>query len=327
MSSYTAITIVLVGSALADYCSYRLWLLDKQARLPPTVFAYLLLPLIVGSDFNWFKFVYVILGCVKIARLRELMSQSPLNLRADQESFLGFLVLLHVPTKVIPPSSDQARRGNRSKALNRALLGGAYLLGLAFLMLVKPLFLGSGWVFVLWQIAAAACLATGGMTMFESLLMTSGSYVPPGFISPLASPSFREFWGQRWNMAFSRIVKRDLFFPLKRKGLPTWFANGFVFTFSGAAHEYAVFVCLAYTDGSMGLFFLLHGLITFMDSWLTEKIDWLGDSLHRIPALSGLCESANLKRALRTVYFYGIMVATAPLFFRQLQYIVPIFQP
>ena len=82
----------------------------------------------------------------------------------------------------------------------------------------------------------------------------------PLFRAPLAATSLDEFWGRRWNLAFSEMtalgIYRPLSRPLGRRG-----ATFAAFAASGLLHELAISVPVLAGYGRPMGYFLLHGLL------------------------------------------------------------------
>ncbi len=94
----------------------------------------------------------------------------------------------------------------------------------------------------------------------------------PLFRAPLLATSLGDFWGRRWNLAFSEMtalgVYRPLSGPLGRRG-----ATVAAFLFSGLLHELAISVPVKAGFGLPLLYFLLHGLLVLAERGL-ERLGW-----------------------------------------------------
>jgi len=88
------------------------------------------------------------------------------------------------------------------------------------------------------------------------------------FRSPVLSGSLNEFWGKRWNLAFSEMTALVIYRPLKNK-----FGKGFsifcAFLFSGILHEIAISVPVKSGYGLPMLYFCIHGLLMLMEDKLS----------------------------------------------------------
>jgi alginate O-acetyltransferase complex protein AlgI len=89
----------------------------------------------------------------------------------------------------------------------------------------------------------------------------------PLFQAPLRSTSLAEFWGRRWNLAFSEMTARVVYRPLVGrvgKGGATLGA----FVFSGLLHELAISLPVHAGYGLPMLYFTLHGLLVLVEARL-----------------------------------------------------------
>jgi hypothetical protein len=99
-------------------------------------------------------------------------------------------------------------------------------------------------------------------TAFWQLL---GVPVKELFIAPYQSKSLREFWGQRWNLAFSEMTALVVYRPLK--GL--WGAQYAMiasFLLSGLLHEMAISLPVNAGYGLPLAYFALHGLAMYLEN-------------------------------------------------------------
>ncbi len=102
------------------------------------------------------------------------------------------------------------------------------------------------------------------------------------FRAPLLSRSLAEFWGRRWNLAFSEMTALAVFRPLKqlpgRSQQVTVLATIGGFLFSGMLHELAISVPVGAGYGLPMLYFLINGIgvvlekrLAFLDSSLLGR--------------------------------------------------------
>jgi len=85
------------------------------------------------------------------------------------------------------------------------------------------------------------------------------------FRAPVLSRSLTEFWGRRWNLAFSEMTTLAVFRPLRR-AWGTTPATLMAFLFSGALHELAISVPVRAGFGRPLLYFLMHGVGMLIES-------------------------------------------------------------
>jgi len=93
------------------------------------------------------------------------------------------------------------------------------------------------------------------------------------FRSPYKSMSIREFWGKRWNIAFSEMTTLIIFRPLKEKH-STKFSMIAAFLFSGLLHEIAISVPVRSGYGLPFLYFVIHAgvMVVEGESTFIKKI-------------------------------------------------------
>jgi alginate O-acetyltransferase complex protein AlgI len=101
------------------------------------------------------------------------------------------------------------------------------------------------------------------------------------FRNPLKSTSLSEFWGRRWNLAFSEMTALVIFRPLRNVVGPRM-ATMAAFLFSGLLHELAISVPVQAGYGLPFLYFLLHVLAMQIEHDLAKRghridaVQWRG---------------------------------------------------
>jgi hypothetical protein len=103
----------------------------------------------------------------------------------------------------------------------------------------------------------------------------------PLFRAPLRSTSLGEFWGRRWNLAFSEMTALAIYQPLARRtGRRTALTASFVG--SGLLHELAISVPVQAGYGLPLSYFALHGALMAIETRLSraghpiDRRPWLG---------------------------------------------------
>lgn len=104
----------------------------------------------------------------------------------------------------------------------------------------------------------------GAFNISAGLWRLAGVDASALFRAPLRSTSLGEFWGQRWNLAFSEMTALVVYRPLSdaaggRAGLLS------AFLLSGLLHEAAISLPVGAGFGGPLLFFALHGLLTLIE--------------------------------------------------------------
>jgi len=103
-----------------------------------------------------------------------------------------------------------------------------------------------------------------------------GAKCRPLFRAPILSRSLTEFWGQRWNLAFSEMTAIGVFRPLRKRIGPRA-ATTVAFLFSGILHELAISVPVKAGFGLPLLYFALHG----MGITIEKVLEGRGRPIHR----------------------------------------------
>jgi alginate O-acetyltransferase complex protein AlgI len=119
------------------------------------------------------------------------------------------------------------------------------------------------------------------------------------FRAPLLSRSLAEFWGRRWNLAFSEMTATGVYRPLSATvGKPAALAVAFLF--SGLLHELAISLPVRAGFGLPLLYFAIHGILMLIERGLERA----GRPIHR---------HASLGRAWTTLW----LVAPLPILFHR----------
>nr|CAB3482507.1 unnamed protein product [Digitaria exilis] len=107
--------------------------------------------------------------------------------------------------------------------------------------------------------AAAACRGVLGVE------------VKPQFDKPYLATSLQDFWGRRWNLPVSAILRASVYDPVRaRAGKEAGVVATFVV--SGLMHEALVYYfTLEPPTGEMVAFFLLHGVCRVAEDWCAPR--------------------------------------------------------
>jgi hypothetical protein len=100
----------------------------------------------------------------------------------------------------------------------------------------------------------------GAFNILAGAWRLAGVDCRPLFRDPLRATSLADFWGKRWNLAFSEMTAQAVYRPLvKRAGkAPALMAS---FVGSGVLHELAISVPVKAGYGLPMAYFVLHGLL------------------------------------------------------------------
>lgn len=177
-----------------------------------------------------------------------------------------------------PPRGVRADAGDLAGRGLRRLIAGLALLGVARLI---------------WLTTNSAPLATLPLLPGLSLILHFGLFnlvaggwrragvgVGALFRAPLLSQSLTEFWGRRWNLAFSELTALAVYRPLvARLGqTPALLAS---FACSGLLHELAISVPVRAGFGLPLLYFALHGGLMLIEREFARRGRPLGGRIGR----------------------------------------------
>lgn len=135
------------------------------------------------------------------------------------------------------------------------IICGAVLVWLVARQFVAQEPLLAGWV---GMIGVVFILHFGFFDLLGLVWRRAGFAVEPIMRAPVLSQTPGEFWGQRWNLAFSRIAHDFIFLPTRRK-LGIGGAIFTTFVVSGLIHELVISVPARGGYGLPTLYFLIQG--------------------------------------------------------------------
>lgn len=126
------------------------------------------------------------------------------------------------------------------------------------------------------------------------------------FRSPYKSKSLKEFWGRRWNMAFSEMTSIVAYIPLKNR-IGVNAAIFISFLLSGLLHEIAITLPTKSCYDLPMCYFLIHGILMYLESK---------------PIIRMITEH----RILSHVWVLGWLVVPMPLLFNN-DFVAQVLQP
>lgn len=110
----------------------------------------------------------------------------------------------------------------------------------------------------------------GIFNVAAGLWRCAGVDARPLFRTPLAARTLGDFWGRRWNLAFSEMTAIGVYRPLSDwKGKTVGMLGAFAC--SGALHETAISVPVLWGFGLPTAYFVLHGLLVLLERRLDAR--------------------------------------------------------
>lgn len=116
----------------------------------------------------------------------------------------------------------------------------------------------------------------GVLNLCTAFWRSQGVHVSELFQAPYKATSLNEFWGKRWNVAFSEMTALIVYRPLKSEvGRDKALVTSFLF--SGVLHEVAISLPVMAGFGLPMLYFVLHAIAMHFEAHST----WLKKFLQR----------------------------------------------
>jgi len=162
-----------------------------------------------------------------------------------------------------------------SKSLSYAKLSlfgiSRIVIGLLFLYLSRVIERSEIQIFFLSElvmlIGMSLILHFGLLNLSAAFWRFCGVDVKELFRAPVKSKSLKEFWGKRWNIAFSEMTSLIVYRPLKNSwGVPK--ATLVAFLVSGLLHEIAISFPVQTAYGLPLLYFCIHAALMFAENSL-----------------------------------------------------------
>ncbi len=171
-----------------------------------------------------------------------------------------------------------------SKGMTR-LFGGGVLIYIARLL----------WISNVWTEEVRQGLATllllsgislgahfGALNILAGVWRYAGVRVSSLFRAPQLSCSLAEFWGKRWNLAFSEMTAIAVFRPMKQCLVKSRFGRTIsivmAFGFSGLLHELAISVPVQSDYGWPLLYFVIHAIGVQLEAYvIRQESNWLAN--------------------------------------------------
>ncbi|OJJ20274.1 hypothetical protein BKI52_17560 [marine bacterium AO1-C] len=129
----------------------------------------------------------------------------------------------------------------------------------------------SFWLYSIGALVSLSLVLHFGLLPLNTFLLKSQGIADyPVFKQPFKSKSIAEFWGKRWNLAFSEMTATAMFKPLIRK-VGARGAAFLSFMVSGLLHEIAISLSVMKGFGLPLLYFAIHGFLMQVEKRLFKK--------------------------------------------------------
>ena len=270
--NFILVWLVAVPAALA-YCralpSFTKPGKRRLLALLPVVVLFFLLPLSLSSVHLRF-FTACFLCWVAVFRLLLFVfDRGPLCdcTSGSRLPFTGFIALACLPIVIKRESSPKNPKGQRLLTIIAFAIKGL-LLAMVISIYPKRSRLRREVVLVLYSVhmylEVDAIFAV--ITILARAMLPSGTDLEPQFAAPYLSSSLQEFWGRRWNILVSSLLREAVYRPVGAVYGP---AAGMMASFlvSGLMHEILwIYLTLLRPTGEVTMFFVFHGICTVAEA-------------------------------------------------------------
>ncbi|XP_077229835.1 putative long-chain-alcohol O-fatty-acyltransferase 5 [Tasmannia lanceolata] len=210
-------------------------------------------------------------------------------LSSHQTTFLNFISIASLPIKSKQdpsPNKDTKENPSPQKPIKSTFLK-KFDIALKCLVLALIIHLytykqhyHSKFLLVLYCIhlyISLELVLAGGAAMARAMV---GLELEPQFNEPYLSTSLQDFWGKRWNLMVTSILRPTIYDPIRRISLPTLGKSGAqlagvgaTFAVSGIMHE-VMFYYLTKAEPTWEVtwFFVLHGFCTAVEIAVKRRL-------------------------------------------------------
>ncbi|XP_030523470.2 long-chain-alcohol O-fatty-acyltransferase-like [Rhodamnia argentea] len=238
---------------------------------------------------------------VWLANFKLLLLSFHLGPLADAPSFLHFLSLASLPVKVKPPRDDKKVSGKSPKstlASVRLAIKVLILVSILHAYEYRPrlheyaiLALYCVHLYLELELVLAICAVPASAAL--------GFDLERQFDEPYLATSLQDFWGRRWNLMVSSILRSTVYDPVRRRLAPligsrpaSLPATVAAFAVSGVMHEAIYYyITRARPTGEVTWFFTLHGICVAAEVAVKR---WAGGRWRMHRAASGMLTAAFL---------------------------------
>ncbi|THU60437.1 hypothetical protein C4D60_Mb07t12700 [Musa balbisiana] len=188
--------------------------------------------------------------------------------------FLPFFASSILPVKLLDPHHHKTKSPFLSSrflpSAGRASLLAALIPLYRFREVIRPFLLLSLYCIHMYF---ALELVLAGAAAVAALLVPRGFELEPQFDAPYRAVSLQDFWGRRWNLMVSAVLRPSVYLPMSaRYGRSAGILA--VFLVSGLMHEVMFrYITLAPPTGEATAFFMLHGACMVAEG--TARRPWI----------------------------------------------------
>ncbi|XP_054794373.1 long-chain-alcohol O-fatty-acyltransferase-like [Prosopis cineraria] len=269
------------------YCYYVSSTIPKGLfrlfSLVPVFFVFLLLPLNLHSFHLGGPATFFLVWLCPFKLLLFSFDQGPLS--PLPPNIVHFILISSLPIKIKPQihTNNPEKRVSKSILFLKPLLLAAIIRAYGYRDNLHPhfiLFLYCSHMYLGLELVLGLCAAPA---------QAAGFQIEPQFNEPYLSTSLQDFWGRRWNLMVTSILRPTVYDPIRQIStsvlglhgpLPATLAT---FVVSGLMHELIYYYLTRVTPTwEVTWFFVLHGVCTAVEVEVKKAAGRRGWSLHQV---------------------------------------------
>ncbi|KAI9115761.1 hypothetical protein K1719_013430 [Acacia pycnantha] len=257
----------------------------RLLSLLPIIFVFLLLPLTINSYHLCGFTTFFLVWLCSFKLLLFAFNQGPLS--PLPPNILHFILISSLPIKIKPknlPNNYSEKRFSKLILFLKLLLLAAIVRAYAYRDNLHPhliLFFYYCHIYLVLELILGLCAAATRAVF--------GFQIEPQFNEPYLSTSLQDFWGHRWNLMVTSILRPTVYDPIRRMStrvlgphygsMPAMLAT---FAVSGLMHE-LIYYYLTRVPPTWEVtwFFLLHGMCMAIEVEVKRVARRHGWRLHR----------------------------------------------
>ncbi|KAJ3679859.1 hypothetical protein LUZ60_016137 [Juncus effusus] len=192
-------------------------------------------------------------------------------------SLISFISLGSLPVKLLAKTNSKDQKSSPNFKSPNFLLSTTVKVALFACLLSLYRFRNQFHLYVLFLIQSFHIYLSLEVMLSIAAILVSlllGMELEPLFNKPYFATSLRDFWGRRWNLMVSAILRPSVYDPLK-----PYFGHGgavmAAFAVSGIMHEILFYyMTLLPATGEAMLFFFINGVCTTIEGWWASHEMW-----------------------------------------------------
>lgn len=266
-------SVIILASCLLTGFLFGRWIVNKKFARAAWFFPVVLVLLIhiatrfESSGFRMIALILVLLTCMKVVTA----ATYPMLRFTWQKWFLYCFTWVGMNPEVFFKHLDKPNYSLLFRGLLFFFVGSAILLTIKFI--IKPIDVPRGFQYyplsLLLLVGLSLFLHFGLLNINAWLLQLCGYPAYSLFRAPLTAKSLTDFWGKRWNLAFTEMTSVSVYRPLS-KSISSTTALGVSFLVSGLLHEIALSLPVQNGYGLPLAYFVIQLLLVVIEQQIIK---------------------------------------------------------